>query len=86
MHKEPGEFENWPSNESFSDEFFAWIESGEPELLTTEAQEEAVAAFGLWMDEQLRELEARWAHLATPNAVKYRPNWSLTRRKKQKPK
>ena len=35
---------------------------------TTVAEEQALAAFGQWMDAELEKLVARWIHLAAPNA------------------
>lgn len=32
------------------------------------ADESVYASFGTWLDEQLQQLVARWAHLAAPNA------------------
>ncbi len=34
------------------------------------AEEQALAAFGLWMDGELEQLVARWVHLAAPNATR----------------
>jgi hypothetical protein len=35
---------------------------------TTVAEEQALTAFGEWMDAELDKLVARWIHLAAPNA------------------
>jgi len=42
-----------------------------PELGSA-AEEAALEQFGLWMDGQLEELVAKWAHLAAPNASRSR--------------
>ena len=44
----------------------AALETAAPEF--SEAEEQSLAEFGRWMDGELEQLVARWAHLAAPNA------------------
>jgi hypothetical protein len=40
----------------------------QPTIQATVTQEPSYEAFGLWMDDELEKLVARWIHLAAPNA------------------
>jgi hypothetical protein len=44
----------------------AALDTANPEF--SEAEEQALNEFSQWMDGELEQLVARWAHLAAPNA------------------
>ncbi len=46
----------------------AALDTASPDF--TEAEEQALAEFGRWLDGELGQLVARWVHLAAPNASK----------------